>query len=133
MPSGETAAILRQAVAGLTYESDTDAPWTAFHWPDAKGEPTPAKVRRLGRHRPTAPASGQSIEEFFAPLMQERDWHREQEKEAVEQYRTLFTIVNTRLRHATVIRVGARKLAVYVVGAGREGGWAGIKTTAIET
>jgi hypothetical protein len=32
-----------------------------------------------------------------------------------------------------VVRVGARKKAVYVVGVANEGGWAGLKTTAVET
>ncbi len=133
MPSSATATALQQAADGLTYQSETDAPWTAFTWPEATGEPTAAGVRQWGRHRPAAPAAEQPVDEFFAPLTQEQDWFGDEERATAAKYRTLRDTVKQRLEMAKVVRVGRRRLAIYVVGAASEGGWAGIKTAAVET
>jgi hypothetical protein len=133
MPTSETAGALQQAAEGLTYQSETDAPWTAFAWPTAQGEPTGAGVRQLGRHRPGAPVAEQSLDEFFTPLGQEQDWYGEEERATAAKYRALLDTVKRSLKSPKVVRVGTRRVAVYVVGVANEGGWAGLKTTAVET
>src|SRR5207244_7013056 len=80
MPTTDTAAALQQAAAGLTYPSETDAPWTAFAWPDAAGPPTGEEVRRRGRHKSDAPVEERSVDELFAPLVQEQAWSGVEEK-----------------------------------------------------
>ena len=72
MATSETVKALQQAAEGLTYQSETDAPWKAFAWPQAQGEPTGAAVRQYGRHKANAPVEEQSVDEFFAPLVEER-------------------------------------------------------------
>ena len=52
MATSATAQALQQAADGLSYQSETDAPWVAFAWPNATGEPSGAAVRLLGRHKP---------------------------------------------------------------------------------
>jgi Nuclease A inhibitor-like protein len=133
MPASETAAALAKASEGLTYQSETDAPWTAFAWPSATGTPTAAGVKQLGRHKPAAPAEEQSVDEFFAPLVGDQDWYGDEEKAIAAKYRSLLETVRQRLKDPKVVRVGGRKVAVYVVGSVPEGGWAGLKTTAVET
>src|SRR5207248_1454308 len=64
MPTSETVNALQQAAEGLTYQSETDAPWKAFAWPTAEGEPTGAGVRQRGRHRADAPVAEQTVDEF---------------------------------------------------------------------
>jgi hypothetical protein len=133
MPTSETVKALQEAADGLTYESETDAPWTAFAWPSATGEPTGAAVRQLGKHKPNAPVKEQSVDEFFAPLVGEQDWYGDEERASAAKYRALLDAVKRYLTGAKVVRVGGRKKAVYVVGKASEGGWAGLKTTAVET
>ncbi len=133
MPSSETVNALRQAAEGLTYQSETDAPWRAFTWPTAQGEPTGEAVRQRGRHRPDAPVAEQSVEEFFAPLVEEKDWYGDEERATAAKYRALLDAVKRSLKGPKVVRVGSRKVAVYVVGVAPEGGWAGLRTTAVET
>jgi hypothetical protein len=133
MPTTETAAALEQAAAGLTYPSETDAPWTAFAWPDAAGPPTGEGVRRRGRHKPDAPVEERSVDELFAPLVQEQGWYGDEEKADAAKNRSLLAAVQGLLTQPKVVRVGKRKVAVYVVGQAKEGGWAGLKTTAVET
>jgi hypothetical protein len=133
MPTTETAAALQQAADGLTYPSETDAPWATFAWPTAQGEPTAAAVLKLGRQRSKAPVAEQSVDEFFAPLVQEQAWYGEEEKADAARYRALLDAVKRLLANPKVFKVGSRKVTVYVVGQAKEGGWAGLKTIAVET
>ncbi len=133
MATSATAQALQQAAGDLTYESETDAPWKAFAWPTAQGEPTGAAVRQRGRHRPNAPVEEQSVDDFFAPLVGEKDWYGDEERATAAKYRALLDAVKRYLKSPKVVRVGRRKVAVYVVGVADEGGWAGLKTTAVET
>jgi hypothetical protein len=133
MPTSETAGALQQAAEGLTYQSETDAPWRAFAWPGATGEPTGAAVRQYGRHKPAAPVEEQSIEAFFAPLVEEQDWYGEEERATAANYRALRDAVTQHLKGPKVVRIGRRKKAVYVIGTAKEGGWAGLRTIAVET
>jgi hypothetical protein len=133
MPTSKTVTALQQAAEGLTYESETDAPWEAFAWPAARGVPTGEGVRRRGRHRADAPVEEQAVEEFFAPLCREQDWFGDEERAVAAKYRALLDAVKRYLKDPKVVRVGERQVTVYVVGAASEGGWAGLKTTAVET
>jgi hypothetical protein len=133
MATNATAAALQQAAEGLTYQSETDAPWKAFAWPDVQGEPTGAEVRKRGQHKANAPVREQGVEEFFAPLVQEQDWYGDEERATATKYRALLDAVKQRLKSPKVVRIGERKIVVYVVGVSNEGGWAGLKTIAVET
>src|SRR4051794_27998536 len=124
MPTRETAAALRAASDGLLYTSETDAPWAVIDWPAAEGEPTAEEVRRRGRHKPDAPAEEQSPDKFFAPLTTDQDWYGEDEKATAARYRQLHDTVRRLLGGPKVIRIGEVKVAVYVIGSAKEGGWA---------
>jgi hypothetical protein len=65
--------------------------------------------------------------------VQEQDWYGPEEKAEAAKYRSLREAVMRLLADPKVFRVGRRKVTVYVVGEAPEGGWAGLKTTAVET
>src|SRR4051812_22707719 len=88
-----TEETLRQAAAGLTYQSETDAPWTAFAWPDATGTPTAAEVRRRGGHKPNAPIEEQPLDAFFAPMVRLQDWYGDEEKAGAAKNQALLAAV----------------------------------------
>ena len=133
MPTFDTPAALRQAAAGLTYPSETDTPWTAFAWPDATGVPTGEEVRRRGKQKANAPINEQSIDALFAPLVQLQDWFGDPEKAAAGKNQALLDALKRLLTNLKAIRIGERKIAIFVVGQAQEGGWAGLKTIAVET
>src|SRR5205807_1827032 len=99
MPTNETTSALQQAADGLTYESETDASWKAFAWPKAEGEPTGAGVRQQGRHKADAPVAEQGVDEFFAPLVQDKDWYGDEERATVAKYRALLDTVKGVLKN----------------------------------
>ena len=121
MPPSATAAALQRAAAGLTYPSETDAAWTAFAWPNATGTPTADEVRRRTKHVPGSQIVEQSVETFFAPLIQPQDWFGQPEKSAAARNQDLFALVNQLLKNSSVFRIGRRKIAIYVVGVSHGG------------
>lgn len=131
--ASETAAALAAAADGLSYQSETDAPWKAVGWPGADGTPSADAVRKRGRHKADAPVAEQSVDEFFAPLTGDKDWYGDEEKAAAAKYRELLKVVKEKLTGAKVFRIGERKVTIYVVGTDPAGGWAGLKTSAVET
>lgn len=133
MPASDTLSALTQAADGLSYTSESDAPWSAFAWPAAVGDPTPNGVRKQGRHNARVPIREQPVEEFFAPLVKDQDWYGDEEKATAAKYRALWDMVKQRLTNPKVVRVGKVNVTVYVVGVVAEGGWAGVKTKAVET
>ncbi|HJZ59038.1 MAG TPA: nuclease A inhibitor family protein, partial [Gemmataceae bacterium] len=108
-------------------------PWAVFSWPSAAGVPTGEAVRKRGRHNASAPIEEKTLDEFLAPLIQEQDWYGDEEKAIAAEYNSLLTVIKQRLTNPKVVRVGERKVTVYVVGQAKEGGWAGLKTKAVET
>ena len=130
----KAAAALKKASAGLTYESETDAPFDAFAWKDAEGTPAKDKVLQLGKHAEDEPVEEESLEDFFGELTREQDWHGKAEKAAVRKYRNLLKVIREQLTGAKVFKVGGGpRKAIYIVGRAKGGGWAGLKTTAVET
>jgi hypothetical protein len=133
MADSEAARALAEAAKGLTYQSETDAPWSVFTWPEAKGSPTPELVRQYGRQKTNAPTITQSVDDFFGPLTEVKDWFGDAERADAAKYRALLDTVKKYVQEPIVVKVGKRKLTIYVVGRDPAGGWAGLKTTSVET
>ncbi len=132
MAENATVGVLREAVTGLTYQSETDAEWEAFRWAPA-GALTADEVRRQGHHPKSAPVVEESVDDFFALLTQDQDRFGDEEKAVAAQYRSLLTTVKKHLADPKVFRVGDRKLTIYVAGEDKDGGLTGLRTTAVET
>jgi hypothetical protein len=128
-----TLDALRDAVEGLVYISETDAPWEAFAWPEAAGSPTAEEVRRLGGHPPDAPAEESDWFEFIEPKTTDEDWHGDAERADVRRYRRLREVVERRMTDVRIVRIGEIEVTTYVVGRAVEGGWAGVRARAVET
>jgi nuclease A inhibitor-like protein len=113
------------AIAGLTYPSDSDEPWEAFVWPGSKSINTPRQA--LAQHvDPKRIVVEVPIEKFFSQLRDGDD---------AQRYDRLSQTVTQILRAAAVFRVGDGEVSVdvYLIGGFADGQCAGIKTTSIET
>lgn len=124
---------LATAVEGLLYQSETDAPFQMFAWPDGTGSLTPERVRACSGHRPDAPVSALSLAEFFADLTGDEEWYGEAERVTARKYRSLLDVVHHYLTDARVYKVGRVQVEIYIVGRTTDGDWAGVKTNAVET
>lgn len=125
--------VLERAAVGLLFPSETDAPFTAFFWPDAEaGVPTPARVIELAGLSSDQPIKSVKLETFFRAAIKEEDWHNDEEKAETLRFQELVKTTKDTLRHVKVFRVGETKIDVYIVGV-VENGYAGLRTQLVET
>lgn len=120
-PADELAA-LRSASAGLLYPSESDAPFDVFRWEGlATNSAKEAVVARAGSGDPIEETS---LDAFFQGLAGSEDAAR---------FQALRREIESSVSHPTVVRVGERKVDVYLIGRTRSGAWAGLHTTSVET
>jgi Nuclease A inhibitor-like protein len=132
MPSTAVSA-LQKAAQGLSYVSETDAPFTAFEW--AKPGPVVNKkevVARAGKSK-ADPVTEISLDEFFHDLVEEQDWHGDAEKADVKKFRGMLQVIGEQVADAKVFKIGKTQVDIFIVGKTKEGNWAGLKTAAVET
>ena len=55
------------------------------------------------------------VEEFFA-IAQEEDWHDQEEREMVQRFQNLVSVLKQNLSQLQVYRVGNTNINVYIVG-----------------
>jgi len=123
---------LKQASKGLFFLSESDAPFEVIHW-SAQGELTPAKLLQLTNHPPDAPLEMLAVDDFFAIATQEEDWHEEEERETVQRFQNLVSVLKQNLSQLQVYRVGKTNIDAYIVGVTDGGEWAGLSTQVVET
>jgi hypothetical protein len=114
---------LAHAMEGLTYPSESDAPFEPFRWPASRPgasarDAVVAHVKGGAKIEEVSPA------DFFAELEGSDD---------AERYRQLRRVLESRLSDLKVIRAGERKVDVYLIGRTHAGDWAGLHTTSVET
>jgi hypothetical protein len=121
------------------YISEKDAPFEVIEWNTTKSL-TSELILELGEHPKSTPVLKSSIQEFFNPLIEERDWHKETEKEQVQKYKRLHKIFKENIANLTVFRVGKINITYYIIGhlkseleGLRQHHYVGVKTEATET
>ncbi|MDF0556425.1 nuclease A inhibitor family protein [Kamptonema sp. UHCC 0994] len=126
-------AQLTQASEGLLFLSESDAPFEVVRW-KAEGQPlTPAQLLQLTGHPPNAPVQVVDIDKFFAIATQEENWHDDEEKETVQRFRQLVSVLKQNLSQIQVWKVGDRDIDAYIIGVTPAGDWAGLVTKLVET
>jgi len=73
-----------------------------------------------------------TVDELFAIATQEEDWHDEEERETVQRFQNLVSVLKQNLSQLQVYRVGRIEIDAYIVGM-TDGGWAGLSTKLVET
>lgn len=126
------AAELKQASEGLLILSESDAPFEVVRWP-AQGQLTPAKLLQLTEHPADAPVEVVNVDEFFAIATQAEDWHDEEEREIVQRFQNLVSVLKQNLSNIQVYRVGSINIDAYIVGVTPNGDWMGLSTQLVET
>jgi len=123
---------LKQASEDLLFLSESDAPFEVVRWP-AQGQLTPAKLLQLTNHPPDAPVEVVNVEEFFAIATQAENWHDEEEREIVQRFQNLVSVLKQNLSNIQVYRVGKINIDAYIVGVTPSGHCMGLSTQLVET
>lgn len=73
------------------------------------------------------------VENFWLPVVTIEDWYEEEEKQHVEQFLHLKSLVESQLKNFQAFRVGQTEIDLYLLGQTANETWAGLKTKLIET
>ena len=125
---------LETASAGLTYGSEADRPFSFFFLPDAGDAPPGVdEFARLMGEPAGTPVEERSLDHFFSGHTETSDPWDAQAQAIRPRYEALRELLRTRLRGATVYRLGRIEIRCYVVGGDGKGNLAGLETVAVET
>jgi len=128
---------LNDVAHGLLMMSESDRPIKAFSWSGKKtGDASCAHDALLNALQPKDPTLVKTItvEEFFAPMTQPKDWWGDDEKETCAKFTALVQAIRENLTNPEAFRIeGDPEIPVYIVGRDSSGTWSGIKTVVVET
>jgi hypothetical protein len=129
---------LKAATKGLHYVSESDRPVKPFTWKEdtvaADTIDAEAVVRSMAKVDAVVPLKTQTVERFFAPMLNEYPDQPEEEKATAQRFRDLQTLLTRSLADVKVIRIEqGPDIPVYVIGKTPAGEWAGVHTVLVET
>jgi hypothetical protein len=142
MPTPNAVESLQTLVAGLTWMSESDYPFTvtqlsALLRRDREGRPSSVEeLLKLTGHEAEAPVQEISLQDFFAPAVEEQDWHEAADRLRVQQFQTLLKWLEENLSEVKVYRCGAIEIDIYIIGKIVDAeieNWISLSTKAIET
>jgi histidine triad (HIT) family protein len=114
---------LKKASKGLSYTSETDAPLEPFSLPEA-GELTRGHLRQLAGADQDATVEETTLESFFRAVPPEDQ----------AKFQALTKTLQGQLSGIKVYKVGDEpERQALIVGKTKDGRWAGLKTTIVET
>jgi histidine triad (HIT) family protein len=119
----ETVEALKNAAKDLRMPSETDAPFEVFAW-DNGGKLTADQVLQLFGEAKDTGVEEISLDELFATVPSEDKGKFQKLRQAIQD----------QLSGVRVYKIGDEaEREVYIVGKAKDGRWAGLKTTVVET
>ncbi len=123
---------LATSTDGLTYVSETDAPFEFVSFPKI-GEMSAANVAKAAEVESSKPAIMIDHEIFFQRLTENKEWFGAKEKEQARRFRRLKELLEKELTDITVFRFGKIRIDILVLGKNKEGKVEGLRTYSVET
>ena len=121
-----------KACEGLFYISETDAGIHPFFGSKSDGVTSEQLMKTLRTENRTT-IDEQPFAEFFSRLTKIQDWFTPVETERVKRFLKLQNLLKDNLKDITVLRIGRKRIDIFVVGVDKSGKLAGIRTMAVET
>jgi hypothetical protein len=129
----ETAVAALKAIAsGLAWMSESDYPFEVTLLPGFE-PPIASTLLQLTGHDADCPVEEMTVQNFFAPAIEEQDWYEEAEKETMHRFQTLLQWLKDHLSEVKVYRVDEIEIDIYIVGKTESGDWINFSTKSIET
>jgi hypothetical protein len=123
----------QSAIEGLYFPSETDYPFEVALWQEEEA-PTVENLLEQTEHPLDSPVETVELREFFHPVLQEQDWHSEEERSIVQKFRNLVELIEQTLSTVKVYQVGSIEVDVYIVGYDEtSGNWVILLTKMVET
>ena len=151
---------LNDATKDLLYMSESDYPLEPFIWkgeeqslddvqkeaekkndkastenasPKTFSPPTSKDVLKNANRDAETKVEEITLQKFFYRPTKIEEWFGDEEKAVAQQFSDLKKLMEENLKDIKVFRLGEIQIDVYVVGIDKEGNFAGVKTTVIET
>jgi len=103
---------LQQAIAGLTYTSETTAPFEVMQWEGRNLE----DLKSLIPNQANQPIETLSLDRFFRSHTKRQDWHSDTERDRAQRFQALVALLNQQLQDIRVFKVGDTEKTVYIMG-----------------
>jgi hypothetical protein len=114
---------LRKASKGLVFVSETDSNLKPFLWKNGAALDD-ARVVELSGAEPGTPVETMSLEDFFRAVP----------STSKAKFQQLAGVIQEQLSGVKVYKVGEEaEREAYIVGKTKDGQWAGLRTTVVET
>ena len=128
----ELTVRLEQAINGLLFPSETDAPLHVFVWRATVPFSAHALLDHAG-YDPATPLQTTDLRRFFRPVTTPRAWYGDEEQKRMRRFRALRDLLEAELSDITVYKVGTGAIDVYLVGRAADGTSCGLTTHVVET
>jgi Nuclease A inhibitor-like protein len=133
-PEKDWVQQMTAAVAGLSWMSETDAPFDVLLWTGiTQSCLTPEDVLHQAQLPPDTPVEAIALDTFFTPVTERQPWHTPDDIKIAEQFQALQTLLEQALTQLQVYRCGTTELEIYIVGQTQDLNWLALHTTAVET
>lgn len=126
---------IEEAANELVYSSESDRP---FEWLflEGAGKGWPYDPADVVSHIPKSEGmriEERSLDDFFRRHIETSDPYDVRAQQIRPRYESLRSLLQSRLQHPVVIRIGSIEVRCLIVGDDGEGNLAGLSTVAIET
>ncbi|HMT07864.1 MAG TPA: nuclease A inhibitor family protein [Pyrinomonadaceae bacterium] len=125
-------AKLANLADGLTYVSETDAPFEHVCFPTIKQMSTANVAKAAGIENANL-VTETDYEKFFRRLTENKDWFGPIEKEQAKRFRKLKELLEKELSDIKVFRFGKIRIDILILGKNKEGKVEGLRTFSVET
>ncbi len=115
---------LKKAIQGLEYPSESDAPFDLFQWP---GLSQSTALQQIAAHTAQNRKISEVPVDLFFEMLKDSD--------DAARFQQLRSALQSALSDMKIFRAGEGevKVDIYLIGRGKEGDWAGLHTTSVET
>lgn len=126
--------ILTNTVDGLLFPSESDEKIKVIDW--QADNPPPFDTILFRKYIGVTPAVRVEVlpwERFFEPVIAEKDWWTDVEKERAARFTKIKEYVTANLTNLEYLRAGRVEVEAYLIGQDSEGKWKGLKTLIVES
>ncbi len=126
--------LLTESVSGLLFPSESDEKIKVIDW--QADNPAPFDTLLFRKYIGVIPSTRVEVlpwERFFEPILAEKEWWTDIEKDRAASFTKVKEYVFNNLTNLEYLRAGRVEIEAYLIGQDKEGKWKGLKTLIIES
>jgi hypothetical protein len=121
---------LAEKVKGLFFPSETDAPIEVVSFEADSDVTDTLRQRHPDKANQLVEAQW---EDFYNMYGARKDWQNEPQKQFAARFGEALDLLKENLQNVKIYRLGGVRIEIYIIGKLKDGTFAGLKTSAVET